>query len=89
MRPVLHAVAVFDELAIEKRPRWDDKSDKVLGICHEHGSGTSLEFTNEDDLETLWDELGSGKIHLAHEVCVCVCCALRFTFPIAFIVPQV
>jgi hypothetical protein len=72
---MLHAVAMFDELAIEKRPRWDDKSNRVLGICREHGSGTSLEFTNEDDLETLWDELGSGKIHLAHEVSVCVCCA--------------
>ena len=70
---MLHAVAMFDELAIEKRPRWDNKSNKVLGICREHGSGTSLEFTSEDDLETMWDELGGGKIHLAHEVCVCVC----------------
>jgi hypothetical protein len=72
---MLHAVAMFDELAIEKRPRWDDKSNKVLGICREHGSGASLEFTTADDLETLWDDLGSGKIHLAHEVRVCVCCA--------------
>lgn len=69
----LHAVAMFDELAIEKRPRWDDKSNKVLGICREHGDGTSLEFTSEDDLEAVWDELRSGKIHLAHEVCVCDC----------------
>jgi hypothetical protein len=76
----LHAVTMFDELAIEKRPRWDDKSNKVLGICREHGSETSLEFTVEEDLETLWEELGCGKIHLAHEVyvCVCVCCAPSF-----------
>lgn len=71
----LHTVAMFDELAIEKRPRWDDKSNKVLGICREHGRETSLEFTTEEDLEALWDELGCGKIHLAHEVRVCVCCA--------------
>lgn len=70
----LHAIVMFDELAIEKRPRWDDKSNKVLGLCREHGSGTSLEFTSEDDLETMWGELGSGLIHLAHEVCVCICC---------------
>ena len=69
---MLHAVAMFDELAVEKRPRWDDKSNKVLGICREHGRGTSLEFASEEDLETLWDELGGGKIHLAHEVCICV-----------------
>jgi hypothetical protein len=77
---MLHAVAMFDELAIEKWPRWDDKSNKILGICREHGSGTSLDFTSEDDLETLWGELGSGKIHLAHEVCVCVCCASALSF---------
>jgi len=75
---MLHAVAMFDELAVEKRPRWDDKSNKVLGICREHGSGTSLEFTTGEDLETLWDELGREKIHLAHEVCVCACCACTF-----------
>jgi hypothetical protein len=75
---MLHAIATFDELAIEKRPRWDDKSNKVLGICREHGRGTSLEFTSEEDLETLWDELDGGKIHLAHEVCVCVCCTSPF-----------
>jgi hypothetical protein len=78
---VLHTVAMFDELAVEKRPRWDDKSNKVLGICREHGSGTSLEFTTEDDLETLWGELGGGKIHLAHEVRVCVCCAFASPCP--------
>jgi hypothetical protein len=33
-----------------------------------------MQFTAKEDLETLWDELGCGKIHLAHEVCVCVCC---------------
>jgi len=40
-------------LAIEKRPRWDDKSNKFLGVCREHGHATSLEFTNEDDLVML------------------------------------
>ena len=39
---VLHAIIMFDELAIKKWPRWDDKSNKVLGICREHGSGSSL-----------------------------------------------
>jgi hypothetical protein len=66
----LHAIAMFDELAVEKRPRWDDKTNRILGVCREHGSGTSLEFASEEDLELLWDELASGKIHLAHEVSV-------------------
>jgi hypothetical protein len=65
---MLHAIVMFDELAVERRPRWDDKSNKILGMCREHGCATSLEFTSQEDLAMLWDELESGKIHLAHEV---------------------
>ena len=32
-----HVVLMFDELAVEKWPRWDDKSNKILGVCCEHG----------------------------------------------------
>jgi hypothetical protein len=72
-RNLLHGILMFDELAIEKRPRWDDKSNKFLGVCREHGHATSLEFTSEDDLVILREELESGKIHLSHEVrCVFV-----------------
>ncbi len=59
---------MFDELVIERRPRWDDKSNKFLGVCREHRHAISLEFTSEDDLVILWEELESGKIHLSHEV---------------------
>lgn len=65
---LLHAVIMFDEISVEKRPRWDDKTNKILGVCREHGQDTSLEFTSEEDLRTLWEEVQSGKIHLAHEV---------------------
>jgi hypothetical protein len=47
--------------------------NKFLGVCCEHGSDTSLEFTIEKDLQALWEELQGEKIHLAHEVCVNVC----------------
>jgi len=67
---------MFDELAVEKRPRWDDKSNKFLGVCREHGHTTSLEFTSEDDLVMLWNELESGKIHLSHKVHDHVCACL-------------
>ena len=75
----LHAVIMFDEISIEAHPRWDDKTNKFLGVCREHGRDTSLEFTNEEDLQALWEELQCGNIHLAHEVRVhvCVCGAYR------------
>ena len=66
---MLHAVIMFDEILVESHPCWDDKTNRILGVCRKHGQGTSLEFTSEDDLQTIWDELQCGKIHLAHEVC--------------------
>jgi len=69
---------MFDEISIESRLHWDDKTNKFLGVCHEHGRDTSLEFGNEENLQALWEELQCGKIHLAHEVhvdvCVVLCC---------------
>lgn len=69
---VLHAVTIFDELATEKRIRWDPKSNMFLGVCQEHGYQTSLEFINEGDLEELFRRLDSvdenEKVHYAGEV---------------------
>ena len=47
---MLHAVIMFDEISVEKCLCWDDKTNKVLGLCYEHRQDTSLEFTNEEDL---------------------------------------
>ncbi len=69
----LHAVIMFDEISVEARPRWDDKTNNILGVCREHGRHTSLEFTSEEDLHTLWEEWRCGNIHLAHEVRVDIC----------------
>jgi len=74
---MLHAVVMFDEISVEKCPRWNDKTNKILGVCHEHGQNTSLEFNSEEDLQMLWKELQSGKVHLAHKVHIEVCGTLR------------
>jgi hypothetical protein len=50
---MLHGILMFNEIAIKKRPRWDDKTNKILGVCREHGRDTSLEFTTEEDLQSL------------------------------------
>jgi hypothetical protein len=70
-----HAVLIFDKLAVEKQPQWDNKSNKVLGVCCKHGEGTSLQFISEDNLDMLWEELKSEKIHLAHEVSIYISCS--------------
>ena len=73
---MLHAVIMFDEISVEKRPRWDDKTNKILGVCRKHGQETSLEFTSEEDLQMLWEELGCGKVHLAHKVRLPTCSSM-------------
>ena len=44
LQNLLHGILMFDELVIEKQPRWDDKSNKFLGVCREHGHVTNLDF---------------------------------------------
>ena len=68
----LHGVVIFDEIATEKRIRWDPTSNMFLGLCREHGDRTSLEFINEGDLEELFHQLDSvdenERVHYAGEV---------------------
>lgn len=64
----VHAVLMFDELATEKRIRWDPKTNHFLGICREHADQTSTEFVNEDDMDELFQNLDDRKVHYAGEV---------------------
>jgi len=59
---------MFDELATEKRIRWDPKTNHFLGICREHADQTSTEFVNEDDMDELFQNLDDRKVHYAGEV---------------------
>ncbi|KAI0259910.1 hypothetical protein BC834DRAFT_926047 [Gloeopeniophorella convolvens] len=58
-----HAVLMWDEIAVERRPRWDSKTNKVLGICRDCGKSTSLDFNRMEDLDVL-------TVHLASEATV-------------------
>jgi hypothetical protein len=59
---------MFDELATEKRIRWDPKTNHFLGLCREHAHNTETEFINENDLEELFQGLDVGRVHYAGEV---------------------
>jgi hypothetical protein len=68
---VLHTVVMFDELATEKRIRWDPKTNFFLGVCRQHAHKTSTEFINEGDLEELFRHLNTvddDEVHYAAEV---------------------
>ncbi|KAH8993073.1 hypothetical protein EDB86DRAFT_2805800 [Lactarius hatsudake] len=67
---IVHQVIMLDELAIEQRIRWDDSTNKFLGICREHGHNIPLEFTSERELDILCDAIDDNRVHLACEATV-------------------
>ncbi|KAI4518589.1 hypothetical protein K525DRAFT_208144, partial [Schizophyllum commune Loenen D] len=66
----LHLVLMWDEIAVEMRPRWCHRTNKFLGTCRECTERRSLEFASEDDVKLLFEEIDEGKIHLASEATV-------------------
>jgi hypothetical protein len=67
---VIHTIVMFDELATEKRIRWDPKTDFLLGVCRVHADENELQFLNEAVLEDLFMNLDANpsKVHYAGEV---------------------
>lgn len=65
---VIHQIVMLDELAVEKRVRWDDLHNKFQGTCREHNHQIPLDFTSEKELDLLCDAIGEDKVHLATEV---------------------
>ncbi|KAF9003190.1 hypothetical protein BDZ89DRAFT_1240632 [Hymenopellis radicata] len=67
---VQHVVAMFDEISVEKRIRWDDVDNCFLGPCRNHGGKVSLAFNSMEDLVELFRSLDSGEIHYSSEATV-------------------
>ncbi|KAG6807947.1 hypothetical protein H0H92_005919 [Tricholoma furcatifolium] len=67
---VVHQVLMFDEIAIEKRIRWDHRTNLFLGLCREHASKVSLEFTTEQDMEEVFQAVHLGEVHVAAEATI-------------------
>ena len=64
----LHAVLMFDEIATEKRIRWDQLTNLFLGVCRQHAYKLCLEFINEDDMVQLFHAIDKQEVHCAAEV---------------------
>ncbi len=62
---VTHQVLMFDEIKIEQRPRWDDHTNHIQGICREHSKHASLLYTSNLEVNLLFEQILEGKVHLA------------------------
>ncbi|KAH9177426.1 hypothetical protein EDB89DRAFT_1845132, partial [Lactarius sanguifluus] len=67
---IVHQVLMLDELAVEKRVRWDDTHNKFQGTCREHNQQIPLDFTSERELDILCGAIENDEVHLASEATV-------------------
>jgi hypothetical protein len=65
---IIHQVLMLDELAVEKRVRWDDSCNRFQGTCREHNHRIPLDFTSERELDMLCDAIEKDEVHIATEV---------------------
>ncbi|KZS91426.1 hypothetical protein SISNIDRAFT_402445, partial [Sistotremastrum niveocremeum HHB9708] len=63
-------VLAVDEIAVEKRMRWDPERNMIIGLCREHGHKRSLEFNTMDEADEILKCLVSGEMHLSSEASV-------------------
>jgi hypothetical protein len=59
---------IADEIAVERRARWDNETNMILGACREHTLPGSLEFCDLDDATTFFEHLDRNEFQLASEV---------------------
>ncbi|KAJ7281329.1 hypothetical protein C8J57DRAFT_1558865 [Mycena rebaudengoi] len=67
---VLHVVLMLDEIATEHRLRYDDRNNKVVGVCRAHSHLVPLEIQTQTDLEILREGIRDGRAHLTGETTV-------------------
>ncbi|KAJ7153390.1 hypothetical protein C8R46DRAFT_1197422 [Mycena filopes] len=67
---IIHRVIILDEMAVERRARWDDKTNMILGACREHSAKVPLEFATVDDATQFFDAIANDEVHLATEATV-------------------
>jgi hypothetical protein len=65
-------VLMLDEIVTERRARYDDRTNMVVGVCREHANKVPLQLDMEDNLKMLVDGLKERdghppKAHLAAE----------------------
>ncbi|EIW81501.1 hypothetical protein CONPUDRAFT_55848, partial [Coniophora puteana RWD-64-598 SS2] len=64
------ATLMFDEIAVEKRLRWCDRTNNIMGVARESADKTNLTFSSMEDVDSLLQEVDTGEVELAVEATV-------------------
>lgn len=61
-------VLMIDEIKIETQPRWDNKTNNILGLCREHTTHIGIEFCSIEVLNEIFTKIKNKEIHWASKV---------------------
>ncbi|EIW82032.1 hypothetical protein CONPUDRAFT_53532, partial [Coniophora puteana RWD-64-598 SS2] len=61
---------MIDKIKVEGRPRWDEKTNRIVGVAREDADRIGLEFCSEAEAYTLCRAVADGKVRLAVEATV-------------------
>ncbi|EIW75146.1 hypothetical protein CONPUDRAFT_66200, partial [Coniophora puteana RWD-64-598 SS2] len=61
---------MIDEIKVEGRPRWDDLTNKIVGVAREDADKIGLDFCSEAEAYALVKAVADGKVRLAVEATV-------------------
>ncbi|EIW82024.1 hypothetical protein CONPUDRAFT_54412, partial [Coniophora puteana RWD-64-598 SS2] len=61
---------MIDKIKVEGRPRWDDKTNMILGVAREDALKVGLEFSSMAEVDALLDAIKGGDVRLAVEATV-------------------
>ncbi|KAJ7192653.1 hypothetical protein GGX14DRAFT_701343 [Mycena pura] len=67
---IIHLVLMLDEIAVERRVRYDDRINKAVGVCRKHCEAVPLLVNTVQDLYALRDGIKEGRAHLPGEATV-------------------
>ena len=59
-----------DEIAVDKRLRYNSKTNGIVGLCAQHSTKDDVIFANAQQACNLENQLIDGSLHLATESCV-------------------
>ncbi|KAK0452007.1 uncharacterized protein EV420DRAFT_1645958 [Desarmillaria tabescens] len=67
---VLQVILMFDEIAVEKRPRWDYSTNMIMGLCRKHSHNVDLEFKTSESMDEVFNAIDNNEVHYASEATV-------------------
>ena len=68
---------IIDDVAVDERIRWDQWTNRIVGLCREHSHDVNVTFDSTDVLDRLKYAIDQGKVHYGSEATVGALVPLR------------